>query len=1564
MITSKRSVGYRKGRPFVQNRCLLPVLDRSTLDSWTLSNDNVSFTFLENKETGVHLEKWSGTGFTEEVFNKAKALWQLNMISKYQTSSTDNSVFIQRYDLSPNVKYFTKPSITPVINTTGKKSFSFRWVGVPYDMKNPTFKVDILVYASLEMGASTISIDVRIAAKQTYPSAYLSLSNAVAITAVHIPCFAFSKYDNEKDDDTIFSFPVGWGHTVENPVVNLRSPRFPEESFHYDPNGSRIYHGGQPLGVSPNKSTSRANYGNPGWMTIPALIYGRRDTRESTLIYLMDQEGTNAKGFQWYSDDRNLHLNMYNVSDHEVDPYGVGGKHNPIVGFNVVNSLRFSLRIRPYIAPTRWIDWYGYKLYKEEAVPEQQALGWLPESFYNRYHNNDISLTTSEIPLMLNAYGFTTGNIDTISPAGTFYQNLYKESVNPNITYTPTLPIHIQPVSLNNAPTSITGQYDATGNYFGWEPWAGGDTVGVHYGPDGFKSPDFTGINSHFTGGYASMSITGQLGYSHLAFPFALSTGSAWVQAHQGIDLVSKSLSNDSAVITNSDYYAYALTGYSIYTFDACQAPTITYNKYLAIAQIVATGKAGAYHASLGTWGKGCYALSHTYVDDYGTTQVVTHPRSNFSQYHINKQLTWLSGWGATASNNIPSNWTSASGDPDYGYLFNQSSEFPCDIQLKYVSNSLIYESEVYDTPVPIQQLFYNKISDPRSDMLYNTYQGDRIDALDDTSIEALIGADDSLVYWEGLASPPRWLQRCPAYQIVHSDKTILNEWITPHTSNANNLLYVKGIVTGIGTYGQVLTGANSEAHRLLDWGSLGVMQWGYLNRLTAWHASTQYSVIDPTFTGFTDDQEQMSYSGLWSGHTTDFVERAFRNQAYNPDYIYHGTIEHPLDSWTSDISKDHTISYGLKTSWHANVLTGDDYLGDYKIVHSVKKHRSKQNYLLTLINWFSGQESFSGNFVPQDYNITDSYQVYSLDVSTSSHGTRTLERIVAANTPYIITDTLDQFDTKVYEFVVNNEVLENTVFADLKTNYNYIRYSYGQDQITTNNIVLSYSYGSSLYTEITPAHEGFKAASTQQILNNVPQWMEARQSYNSNAWKLVNSWAMGLENVLENTYRNIESLTINTSDLTTLSRLSYVDIKSKEILQAKRFRNILFNSAFSIRDCSIYKLPAGWENYNLEDQDFNLDYNSASPGVVSLTTNTGIFKIGQQVILDNILINKLFVSIYIKTNAADVDVTSYISIELMNGKNISAYAKLTNRSTEWIRLVLPLEVNDQVYRINYTVTSNCSGPVYIAAPQIETEMLTNWSNNFNDSITYYSNTPRFNAVFAVPEESSLKKIPIFQIANQTDFLEASLPTRIEKSIAPYKDLAPYATQAYGRKVTELSEVIRTEWAVVEEQIVERSVSPTVWDIYGRFNIKDLRFFEDLVYGTRDNTLLTITPIATAIHRDLLFVLCKETYINKTYRTLKIMKPIAPANGATYLESIVDFDLDLNFDIDLGLNQLADEEVSSIGFSELDPSWLIINTTANVRYYYRVYYDYYYFNSLSNRLYTLEKYNNAKIAVI
>lgn len=538
------------------------------------------------------------------------------------------------------------------------------------------------------------------------------------------------------------------------------------------------------------------------------------------------------------------------------------------------------------------------------------------------------------------------------------------------------------------------------------------------------------------------------------------------------------------------------------------------------------------------------------------------------------------------------------------------------------------------------------------------------------------------------------------------------------------------------------------------------------------------------------------------------------------------------------------------------------------------------------------------------------------------------------------------------------------SIYDDIKTNHSYIRYKYDVENITTNSLTLAYSYSSSNEGAITFPLIGFRSPSTQQILNNLPQWMQIRQDVTSNGWKLTNSWGMSLENVLNNVVKNITNTALVTTDITYPSNIGYVDVSSKDLLDTKLYRNLLFNSGFAIRDVSRTRLPAGWESYNIYNQDIYIDYLAASPATAALTSSTGQLKIGQSIILNNVLINNLTNSLYVKTNAGTVDILLHISIEMMDGTNRVAYLRHTSAAIEWVRIKVPIAVNKQVYRINYTVISNCSDRVSIAAPQVELEGISNWSNSSNDVLPYVSGLSRFTSISVIPEDSSIPKIPLFSVGTQEEFIDIGIPTRIQKARVIAKDLAPFATQAYGRKVHQLAEVIQTEWSIVEEQVVERSISPTIWDIYGRYDIRDLRYYEDLSYGTKDDTKVTITPIATAIRKDYLFIACKEEYLGRTLRTIKIVKPLSTPNGETYLESIIDFDLGLDFTNIIDDTQITDEEITSIGFSEVDPSWLVVNTSANIRHYYKMYFDYYYFNSNNNRVYTLEKYTNAKISVI
>ena len=198
--------------------------------------------------------------------------------------------------------------------------------------------------------------------------------------------------------------------------------------------------------------------------------------------------------------------------------------------------------------------------------------------------------------------------------------------------------------------------------------------------------------------------------------------------------------------------------------------------------------------------------------------------------------------------------------------------------------------------------------------------------------------------------------------------------------------------------------------------------------------------------------------------------------------------------------------------------------------------------------------------------------------------------------------------------------------------------------------------------------------------------------------------------------------------------------------------------------------------------------------------------------------------------------------------------------------------------------------------------------------------------------------------------------------IKPVKNLTPYISTRLGRRVSFLNEIINTEYVIRDGMIVERSLQ-NQFDEFARYSLRDLRYYEDLAFGTKEVVKNTIEPIACLTRNDILFIVCKEVLEEKTQYTLKIVRPKVNPNDEDYLEVLTDFNLNLSLDTVYGINQIA-EEISDLLISDVDSTYLIISTTNNNRYYYKLYFDYYYFNTLNNRLYTIESYQSSKINII
>jgi len=1547
MISPKNAVGSRIGGAFSNKRRLLVGLDENNLKKWTLTNSKVSFTFIEDPITGVRLKEWTADGFTESVVNRSRNLWQLNMLRSYLVNTGTNAVMYDTYNVYPSARYFIDVSIIPQEDDEFKY-FTFEWQKVNFDKINIKKTCDVKLKAKIHKEKDYLDLSLEIASYSAYLESELVLGKSCTVTAVHFPTLLITKDEDESVNESSFlSSPVAVGYTYANPFKHLRVPRFEKESFQFNHRSNRTYATG--FVGAPLLSIKKYNYGSPGGMNIPVLIVGNKEKKQGTLIYAMDKVGTNPKGFQWYADDNNLHIKLYHNSDSQLDPYGVGGYYIEGDNQSYLNAPSWSMRIRPYKSETTWVDWKGYEIYRKDAIPEQESYGWLPKSFYSRFNDGLLPKEAIEFPLILNMFGFTTGSVENMQATKDIYSNIYKNSTRPSQTNDPYIPIHYQPVSLNYIPnrSDISGSYASS--YYGWYPWSVSG-----YGPDAFKSPDYSVNTTHSTT-YQSLINSKGLLYHYDIFPYIVTTGSTWTQTNNSIDLCSKGIVDESNTYSNNDYALWAKSGLGTKGFDACFSPEINLVKFVEKAINICSQGVNSYHDTLGLFGRGCYAKSHKYGTSLENEH--KHPRGAYTNYFNDLQVKWLREYNASileSQTHIPSEAATA-------LQLASSSEYPSDVLLSHTPISLLYE------PLgPIANIFFNKISDPRPDAILNRYGSINIDKESNSNIQGYLSGDPGLEYWACLIQYPNWIQRCPAYQITLNDRSIINDWSGPQVTNAFSKFFSGEAKTGIGPYGQILTKPVTQDSWAESWACYGANSWANTNRVAAWHVDNQAGLFRPDLVDLENNETTVFTGATWSGLFSDFSTKLFRIQAYNPDYIYHGNFDHPLETWESSFTDGNQVvdTVGIFKAATINCLNSDTgYVGLDRTPHTVRRHRNNNNLLIIIGNWQSGQNLFSGVFDPAKYEITNGYQVYSLDVNTQDHGTKTLLATKNSLETFDIVSTLNKFDYSIYEIEVNSSYLDPNVFADLKTDYSPVRYSYDVLPINTDSISFAYSYGASNTSELKEPMVGYRSPSTQQILNNVPQWMKGRQSFESTMWKLVNSWGMSVDNVIEQSYKNASDLNIVTADTTYLSKLSYTDITSKELLENRVKKNILFNSSFSIRDVSRTKLPAGWELYGAS-QTAEIDYRNSSVSPCSVTSYNGSLKLGQQIILDNKLINNMTGSIYIKCNADTTNVKLFISIEKTDGTSDIFSAMISTRSTEWRRLVLPITINSQVYRINYTVLANCSDTISVCAPQLEIEGVSNWSSAINDYLPYYSYPSRFNAVYALTTEKESKKIPIFNIAEEDKFLDCNIPTRITLISPPSKSISPFTTQAFGRKVDQLGTVIRTEFTVFDEKIVERSISPTSWDIFNRYEIKDLRYYEDLAYGIKDEFNVKIFPITTAIRKDVLFVVCREQYNNNTYRTLKIVRPRTTPNGEKYLESLVDFDLSLNFDTLLSLNQINDQEVFSIAFSDIDPSYMLLTTTTNNKYYYKLYFDYYYFDNSKNRMYTIENYRDANLTVI
>lgn len=1544
MLITKRTAGLvKRGSKFVRKN-VLSTTEPQTYN-WRLTNDQVTFDFISDEITGVKLASFSTKEGTKTWTNKSRTLWILNTVRYINKASDELIKFPFRADIYPTKETFVAPSLVPIVSS-GVKSFSFEWANVRYNKKYPDLTCNVTLTASLSETSSSLELSLSVSSNQIINPTSVPGINDVIIQAVHYPKFIFKESGIEEDDNNlVFGIPVGLGQSVTRPAYYLSSPRYLTETFHFDADYHRVLFNGGPVGNSPLVNLYKANHGHPGYVSVPCFVYGDKAAKEGFLLYARDPDGLHAKGFQWFSDDKSLHFRAYDVSDYEVDAYGMGGKKVEEVDSdvsyttygNATNTLGWKLCIRPFVANTRWVDWYGFKLYKEEVQPLDVEAGRIAPSFYDRALAGDLDLRAAECPVVLNSLSFITEDGSELLDAAAFWQSELKNATTPPKEYDPQFPCHIQSVTLGAGPKTGTNSGDYGSHYWGWESWTNGP-LSYNYGPSGYKSPDFLPINDLHVRLFSGLGALGVHPYSYMVHPFLITSGSEWTIANSGMDLVIHTYEFSDHVVQPEEWHNYAISNdvtlagtqpqgnNDVYL--ACFAVEENYNKFVSIASGLVDNGAGLYHDTCGLWGRGCYAHSHKYIKS-GNQVTSTHPRGMFSHYHNYHQKRWLTTLTDKIANSANQNFA---GSGISKFALARAAEYPCDTNLPDVPVALWYGAQ--EAP------YYWYFKD-----VYNHFRRDTLHR----AMSAVVGVYDVAI------QPPAWSQRCPAYTIIYGDRSAINHWSFP---NLSNFFSLPETIPGFRPSGydpvtqETVYYPLDFEHKRMEAASWLANHIGSIKRLSLSHQPRDYwEILRQANSGINLDHHDVFYNTQASG-ILNYARGYIRMASYEPDYIWHGTTEHPLDDWTVEASTE--ISYSLNAYAHSRYPTteGPNYsgLGLDKIVHNVYRKRNSSSILIGLTNWYSGSETFSSSFDPLTYNIEGSYEIYKLDLTPENHGTKSLVAIKNENQVHDFSITLPAYSWEAYEIVPITDVSTSSLYSDLAVSYINASYSYGATELTTACLSTPYSYGTSVYSLPDDPMVGYKAAMTQQITNNLPQWMAIRQKNTSNGWRLVNSWGMNLEDVVTNTAYNLSDVWLVTSDTKQRSKVYAADISEKELVEPKEKLNLLFNSSFTIKDSSIYGGPAGWNTYQKGSASLS-NSSIITPKSVILSPATSIT---QTLEGDDQLYPSLVASAYIKANANDTSVKIVVSLETTDGPTLSYSASITSRSEEWRRLNRTISsLNTRIRRIKFTIVNESDDIVSVSAPMLHTgTMLSNWTNSDKDGLPYLNSTTRFSTVQAISPDY-LKRIPIFGISSESEFIRTQIPTRIEKTKLSNQELGSFTQQQAGRKVDFFMQVYDVMWEVKNNKIIERSNGPSQFDYFGEYSVRDLRFYYENIYSTRPDSLVSRELVTASVRSNLLLCVVKETYKGVTKYILKVVVPKTPPGSQDYLESIVDFDLNLE-----------DQIITSIEISDTETNIIQLTTSQGSKIHYKLYFDYYYFNDSNNQLYTLETYNGYKIQVL
>lgn len=500
------------------------------------------------------------------------------------------------------------------------------------------------------------------------------------------------------------------------------------------------------------------------------------------------------------------------------------------------------------------------------------------------------------------------------------------------------------------------------------------------------------------------------------------------------------------------------------------------------------------------------------------------------------------------------------------------------------------------------------------------------------------------------------------------------------------------------------------------------------------------------------------------------------------------------------------------------------------------------------------------------------------------------------------------------------------------------------------------------------------KSAATQQILNNLPPWMEMRKNYDSNGNQLVNAWGGNLESIID-----LYSTLRKDSFLMTADMWYDVPLASSELTgKGQRvyepvMRNLLYNSSFSIDAGARFQKPLGWKaaRNTLNGIQFNYDNSLFGSRAILLAGTEGGGDLSQtaSVIVPG---GPVTASVFIKTpydngeSADDVWDSSeagLLMLVLNADDTVETYGVgfPKNTSGVWIRASLTANLTKETHKITFMLVNRTALDLIVDCPLLEqSETLNVWTSStidFNKIISTSSGRTIAGAqvLFESLDGEPVKKIELLPLSSESEFKNIKIPTRIEP-FYPNGDSSNSFSLSYGRHIDFHDDIYPNNWLAVDGSIQQMSaITPDIFSIRLPADVIQLENGDLAVDLSLINNEDTYVYAVSAVD-NMLYVVTQDTYLDKTAYYFKVVQPYVNSFDDNYMPALCSIELPLDIGSDFGVGSQT-EQPFRIGISKNYPNVIFIDTTRDRRFYFKLYFDYFFADFNLRRVFCRENYS-------